>query len=119
MIQMSQTTFTLDKPYVQSYSDDSLIIDGKEFYFPVILTPRKVMTGALPKKLEEFYPNNIAELLRMNPELILIGTGKKHRLMDTNVNRTGIGIDMMTTGAACRIFNVMIEESRDVLAALY
>ncbi len=116
---MNQTIFSLEKPYVQSYSDDSLIIDNREFYFPIILTTRKVIIDTLPRKIEEFYPNNISKLLEMNPELILIGTGKNHRIMDAHINQNDIGIEIMATGPACRIYNVMIEESRNVLAALY
>ena len=55
----------------------------------------------------------------MQPELILIGTGTKHQIIEDQINQSDIGIDIMTTGAACRIYNVMIEESRNVLAALY
>ena len=116
---MNQTTFNLNKPYVQSYSNDSLIIDDREFRFPVILSPTKIMTNNLPDKFEEFYPKIIPKLLAMKPELILIGTGAKHQITDGQVNESAIGIDFMTTGAACRIYNVMIEESRNVLAALY
>lgn len=116
---MNQTTFNLNKPYVQSYSDDSLMIDNREFHFPVILSPTKIMINNLPQNFEEFYPTIIPKLLTMKPELILIGTGTKHQIMDGQVNQGSIGIDIMTTGAACRIYNVMIEESRNVLAALY
>jgi len=116
---MNQTIFALDKPCVQSYSENSLVLDSKEFYFPVILTPREVIIDTLPQKLEDFFAKNIPELLGMRPELILIGTGKTHRILDTHLNQSDIGVEIMTTGAACRIYNVMIEDSRNVLAALY
>ena len=116
---MNQTTFNLDKPFVQSYSDDSLMIDNKEFRFPLILSPTKIMINNLPEKFEDFYPKTILKLIAMQPELILIGTGKKHQIIEDQINQSDIGIDIMTTGAACRIYNVMIEESRNVLAALY
>ena len=116
---MNQTAFNLNKPYIQSYTDDSLTIDNTEFSFPVILSPTKIMINNLPDKFEDFYPKIIPKLISMKPELILIGTGTKHQIMDGQVNQSAIGIDVMTTGAACRIYNVMIEESRNVLAALY
>ena len=116
---MNQTTFNLNKPYVQSYSDDSLMIDNKEFRFPVILSPTEIIINNLPEKFEDFYPKIIQKLIAMQPELILIGTGTKHQIIEDQINQSDIGIDIMTTGAACRIYNVMIEESRNVLAALY
>ena len=95
------------------------MIDNKEFRFPVILSPTKIVINNLPEKFEDFYPKTIQKLIAMQPELILIGTGTKHQIMDGQVNQSAIGVDIMTTGAACRIYNVMIEESRNVLAALY
>ena len=95
------------------------MIDNKEFRFPLILSPTKIMINNLPEKFEDFYPKTILKLIAMQPELILIGTGKKHQIIEDQINQSDIGIDIMTTGAACRIYNVMIEESRNVLAALY
>ena len=106
---MNQTTFNLDKPYVQSYSDDSLMIDNKEFRFPLILSPTKIMINNLPEKFEDFYPKTILKLIAMQPELILIGT--ERNMIRDQINQSDIGIDIMTTGAACRIYNVMIEEN--------
>ena len=77
------------------------------------------MINNLPEKFEDFYPKTILKLIAMQPELILIGTGTKHIIIEDQINQSDIGIDIMTTGAACRIYNVMIEESRNVLAALY
>ena len=116
---MSKNIINIENPFVQSYSETAIVIDKQEFNLPLILTPKKVILDELPLEFNDFYPEKVASLLIMNPELILIGTGTSHSATDNNQVKTTIGIDVMTTGAACRIFNVMIEENRNALAALY
>ena len=116
---MNQSIINLESPCIQSYSNESLFIDNKKFCFPLILTPKELILNSIPTKFDEFYPEKISDIVALNPELILIGTGPEHRVLENRFSELAIGIDIMTTGAACRIFNVMIEENRNVAAALY
>jgi len=56
-------------------------------------------------------------------ELLLLGTGKDFRLPSPALREelrdaTGIRIEPMDTGAACRTYNVLLAEGRPVGAAL-
>jgi uncharacterized protein len=55
-------------------------------------------------------------------ELLLVGTGDEHRPLPGDVRAAlaerGIGVDVMTTGAAARTWNILIAEGRRVAAAL-
>jgi uncharacterized protein len=59
----------------------------------------------------------------MEPEVILLGTGSLQRqpppALTTAVLRLGVGIEVMTTAAACRTYNVLVAEYRRVAAALF
>jgi uncharacterized protein len=66
--------------------------------------------------------DTITRLLEHDVEVILVGTGKRHQLLDPAlcaeaINR-GVGIEFMTTEAACHTYNILIGEDRSVLAAL-
>lgn len=56
------------------------------------------------------------------PKVLLVGTGVEMRLLDPSVRAhlrdRGVVADVMGTGAACRTFNVLQSEERDVAAAL-
>lgn len=56
------------------------------------------------------------------PQIVLIGTGaKQHFLPATLVhplNRLGIGVETMSTQAAARTYNILMNEGRRVVAAL-
>jgi len=59
----------------------------------------------------------------MQPEIVLVGTGARLILPDTNLmqllGERGIGVEIMDTPAACRTYNVLAHEQRQVVAALF
>ena len=56
------------------------------------------------------------------PEVLLIGTGARQHMLDrdilTPLQRSGIGVECMSTPAAARTYNVLMAEGRRVIAAL-
>jgi len=56
------------------------------------------------------------------PEVLLVGTGERHVMLSREVLdpllRAGIGVECMSTPAAARTYNVLMAESRLVIAAL-
>lgn len=59
----------------------------------------------------------------MAPEIVLIGTGASLVMPGTNLMQLlgarGIGLEIMDTPAACRTYNVLAHERRQVVAALF
>ncbi|MHA1165905.1 MAG: Mth938-like domain-containing protein [Alphaproteobacteria bacterium] len=55
-------------------------------------------------------------------DFLLLGTGERRLNPPGDVSQAfheaGIGLEIMDTGAACRTFNVLLQESRAVAAAL-
>jgi uncharacterized protein len=68
----------------------------------------------------------IAELepaLALQPTIIVLGTGTERLLPDVElmaaVAERSVGLEIMNTPAACRTFNVLLQEQRRVVAALF
>lgn len=65
---------------------------------------------------------HFAELVALKPEVVLLGTGEKHLFLHPkiyqNLTTQGIPLECMTTAAACRTYNFLMSEGRNVLAAL-
>jgi uncharacterized protein len=61
-------------------------------------------------------------ILSLNPEVVLLGTGQRQVFPDAAFGarflQTGVGFEVMDTGAACRTFNVLVGEQRQVVALL-
>lgn len=62
------------------------------------------------------------QLVSLQPELVLLGSGLRQRLAPPVLVRAlierGIGFEAMDTAAACRTYNVLASERRKVVAAL-
>jgi uncharacterized protein len=68
----------------------------------------------------------LAELepaLALQPTIIVLGTGTEQLLPDVElmaeVAARAVGLEIMSTPAACRTFNVLLQEQRRVVAALF
>ena len=61
--------------------------------------------------------------LALEPTIIVVGTGTEHLLPDVElmaaVAARSVGLEIMSTPAACRTFNVLLSEQRRVVAALF
>ena len=61
--------------------------------------------------------------LALAPTIIVLGTGTERLLPDVElmaaVAARSVGLEIMSTPAACRTFNVLLSEQRRVVAALF
>ena len=61
--------------------------------------------------------------LALEPTIIVLGTGTERLLPDVelmaDVAARAVGLEIMSTPAACRTFNVLLGEQRRVVAALF
>ena len=61
--------------------------------------------------------------LALEPTIIVLGTGTSRLLPDVelmaSVAARSAGLEIMSTPAACRTFNVLLQEQRRVVAALF
>ena len=68
-------------------------------------------------------PTHIEQLMKLEPGLVIIGTGESQTFIDALVLKpaleANIGIEVMSTAAACRSFNVLVAESRAVVGVFY
>lgn len=60
--------------------------------------------------------------LDFKPEVVLLGCGATMRFPNPEIlaplHRQGIGVELMNTAAACRTFNILAAEGRDVVALM-
>lgn len=74
--------------------------------------------------MDELTPERCARFIaELTPSsFVLLGTGGEHHLPSEAVRRyfgdAGIGLEVMSTGAAARTYNVLLAEGRDFAAGL-
>jgi len=88
----------------------------------VILFRDDVRTGWSTGASAVLTEADIAGLIAETPEVIIFGTGWRPmippRELVFTLARKGIGFETMDTPAACRTFNILVGEDRDVAAVL-
>jgi len=66
--------------------------------------------------------DHIAALVALAPEIVLLGTGATFAFPEpallAPLYKAGVGVEVMDTPAACRTFNILLAEGRNVIAAL-
>jgi uncharacterized protein len=107
---------------VRSYSNGELRVGEQVFHRSCILTPDQVVPDWRPTKVEDLEARDLEALFAMKPELVLLGTGDRQRFPSVQIRgafvHAGVGLETMDLGAACRTFNVLVQEERKVCAAL-
>ena len=65
---------------------------------------------------------HFVQILELKPEVVLFGTGEKHQFLHPKIvqklTEKNIPLECMTTAAACRTYNFLMSEGRNVAAAL-
>ena len=66
--------------------------------------------------------DHMAAILAMKPEIVLLGTGATFAFPEparlAPLREARVGVEVMDTPAACRTYNILLGEGRNVVAAL-
>lgn len=88
----------------------------------LIITPRRLVRDWAPQRFEDLTEEDFEVMVRLQPEIVLFGSGARLRWPDGALTapliERGIGVEVMDTAAACRTFNVLTADQRQVAAAL-
>jgi uncharacterized protein len=107
---------------VTGYGDDYLEINRQRFTGALLVRPEGEVISWSPPGFDELAPEHFAELLALEPELVILGTGARQRFphprLTAPLAHARIGFEVMDTRAACRTYNILMSEGRKVLAAM-
>lgn len=107
---------------VRAYGPGLIRIGERSFSRSVIVTATTLREDWRPRRISELQEADLAELLQIRPEILLIGSGLRQefpqRAALAALYAARIGFEVMDTGAACRTYNVLAAEGRSVAAAL-
>ena len=119
--------FTLDPGapanLIRGYTDEEVRIGAQSVRGSCIVTADTLITAWEPQSFAELRPEHLEALLALAPELVLLGTGPTQRFPQAQLRalaaQRGVGLEAMQLGAACRTFNVLVQEGRRVAAGLF
>lgn len=97
-------------------------IGDETFTENVLIFRNEIRRGIAIDDVATLGEHDFEELLEQKPEIVILGMGfrAQHppRELVFAMARRGIGFESMDTPAACRTFNILVSEGRDVAAIL-
>jgi uncharacterized protein len=117
---------TLEKPgdhlFIRSVSEQGIQVVDDFYGSSIIVSANRVVPDWPVASVENITEQDLEQVLDLQPEIVLIGTGDRQAFLPPPrmmfFYSRNIGFEVMTTAAACRTFNVLVSEARNVVAAL-
>lgn len=107
---------------IKGYAPGRITINEQVIETSAIVTPDKLLPDWPPRHFEELERAHMDAIIALTPEIALLGTGQRQYFPARNVILSlleqGIGIEVMDTPSACRTYNILMAEGRQVAAAL-
>ena len=111
-----------DGQTIHSYGSGWVIVNGEKITNSLILMPQSVRQYWQCRQFADLTAEHFAQLSEFEAELVIFGSGKRIQFPPTAwlapLIRKRIGFDVMDMGAACRTYNILAGEGRNVLLAL-
>ena len=107
---------------ITGYGDGYVEINQTPYAHAVLLSSDGAISEWPVQSFEGLEASHFTQMVDLNPELILIGTGSKQRFPKPELLKSlilaKIGFEIMDSQAACRTYNILVGEGRQVLLAL-
>jgi uncharacterized protein len=108
---------------IRGYSDAEIRIGEHSVRRSCVVTADALITDWEPESYADLRPEHLATVLAQEPEVVVIGTGRVSEFAPAAIRawlaQRGVGLEVMPLGAACRTYNVLVQERRRVAAALF
>ena len=88
----------------------------------LVVAADRLVTDWPLESIDALAADHVAAVLDMKPEIVLLGTGATFSFPDparlAPLRDARVGVEVMDTAAACRTYNILLGEGRNVVAAL-
>lgn len=108
---------------IDSYSFGTIVINGKKYSSDVIIYPSRIDSKWWRREGHSLYLEDIEEILRQDPDILIIGTGAYGAMnvpekVREKIRELGIELIIDKTPSAVKTYNELIS-SKEIIAALH
>ena len=97
-------------------------VNGKRYSSSLVVSGERLVIDWPATSVDSLAADHLAAILELKPEIAILGTGSTFRFPDparlAPLHQARIGVEVMDTPAACRTYNILLGEGRNVVAAL-
>ena len=107
---------------ITAYDARHIAVNGRRLTKSFLLTPQRLIETWPPASFDSLTAADLAAVASLDCRIVLLGTGPRQRfpapaLLRPLIERR-IGVEIMDSHAACRTYNILMAEGREVAAAL-
>ena len=107
---------------ITGYGDGYVEINKIPYAHAVLLSSDGAISNWSAQTFDNLEASHFSQMVDLKPELVLIGTGSRQRFPKPELLKAlvqaKIGFEIMNSQAACRTYNILVGEGRQVLLAL-
>jgi len=116
----------LDRPtginIVRAVAPGEILVGDRVIRTSVIIAATAMIPAWPVSSTRDIDELSLAPAMDLRPDILLLGTGSVLTFPDQEVHASvlsrNIGLEVMATAAACRTYNILAAEGRNVVAAL-
>ncbi|MEO7728092.1 MAG: Mth938-like domain-containing protein [Burkholderiales bacterium] len=98
-----------------------VMVNGVRHAASILVAPERIDTWSATG-FDSLNAQHFEQLLALSPAIVLLGTGASLRFprpaLSSCLQTAGIGVEVMDNAAACRTYNILTAEGRNVVAAI-
>ncbi|MFT5396193.1 MAG: hypothetical protein ACI85N_001390 [Gammaproteobacteria bacterium] len=106
-----------------SYSNDFFKLKDTLLETNIVISKDRLIENWSVDSYQNLATQHLDQIILWQPELIIIGSGKSPSFPNPELiayaASKNTGLEIMDTGAACRSYNLLLDEGRDVVACLF
>ena len=107
---------------ITAYGQGFVEINNQRYVHNLIVMADKLILDWQATDFASLTELHFTQIIDLKPEVVLLGTGEKHQFLHPkiihNLTENGIPLECMTTAAACRTYNILMSEGRNIAAML-
>ncbi len=108
--------------HITAYEQGVIMVSGSPKTSSFIISLEQLIEDWAPSHIDQLRTRHMQPLLDLEPELVLIGTGENLRFPAiehyASLIQRNIGVEIMDSAAACRTYNILLNEGRKVVAGI-
>lgn len=107
---------------ITGYGAGYVSVNEQQLTRSFIVTPERLIEEWPPRSVADLDAQALSTIAGLSPAIVLLGTGEAQcfppaELLAPMLAR-GVGVEAMSTAAACRTYNILVAEGRLVVAGM-
>ena len=104
------------------YGEGYVEVNRQRHVSSLVVSAERLIIDWPVDSVDALLPDHLAAIVELRPEVVLLGTGRAFTFPEPRLlaplHGARIGVEVMDTTAACRTYNILLGEGRNVVAAL-